>query len=353
MIPKLQEYMNSERIMLSIRERNNTVYFQLQIDVAREDGLRAETYCEYEKAQADDTETIGKTVKTMISRFHEISDLTISEFQELTGMSIDQYDKYNKEERMNYLEVKSEKELNESFNECIIEYDVKNDHYNILLSWIYQEGRKKWHDSSASTGKLGIFTFDDSLEFDTDISPVCLGEMILEAFNRSKKMARVMTRGTGLPKEIDMFEGTIVEIVSPKDNHFADYDDAGAGEIYQDYAYIAREGAGASADFMLTIAPEIHEDLSCDNISSAWIEAFGKADMLQVSETEYGIFKYRGEFKNKKLYRIAYFRELNDGTALECCLEITEPDKKKKLVDRLPALFEEFALQCRIKQLFL
>ena len=162
-------------------------------------------------------------------------------------------------------------------------------------------------------------------------------------------MARVMTRGTGLPKEIDLFEGTIVKVISPKDKHFADYDDAGAGEIYQDYAYIAREGARSSADFMLTMAPELHVAVSCDNIRSAWIEAFGKADELQVSEMEYGIFKYRAELKNKKMYRIAYFRELNDGTALECCLEITDPDKKKKLVDKLPALFEDFVLKCKIK----
>ena len=146
-----------------------------------------------------------------------------------------------------------------------------------------------------------------------------------------------------------MFDGTIVEVISPKDKHFADHDDAGAGEIYQDYGYIAREGAESSADFMLTMAPEIYNELSCDNIRLAWIEAFGEADLLDVIETEYGIFQYRGEFRNKKMYRIAYFSKLDDGTVLECCMEITEPAKKKKLVEKLPALFEEFASVCKIK----
>lgn len=349
MIPRLQEYMNNERIPLFIRERNNTVYFQLQIEIARADGLCAGIYCEYEKAQTDDTEAIGRTAKRMLSRFQEISDLTVSDFQKLTGMSIDQYNIYEQEERMKALEVRSAKELNESFDECTINYDIKNDHYYFSLSWVYQEGRKKWRDSSDSTGEKGILTFDEPLEFDENVDPERLGEMILEAINRSQKMAQAKSRRTCPQKELDMFEGTIIEVTAPNDKHFADYEDAGVGEIYQDYAYIAREGARSSADFMLTIAPEIYNDLSCDNIRSAWIEAFGKADFLEVAEVEFSIFQYRAEFKNKKMYRIAYFRELNDGTVLECCLEINEPKKKKKLVENLPALFEEFALKCKVK----
>ncbi len=349
MIPKLQENMNQKRIPLFLRKRNDMIYFQMQVYVAGEDGLRAETYCEYKKVQTDDAETVGKTTKIMLSRFHEISDLTLSEFQNLACMNIDSYNAYKKEERMKFMEVKSEKELNESFDECIIHYDVEKNQYYFSLSWIYQKGKIKMRDSSLSTGEKGIFTFDEPLEFDDDVAPERLGEMILEAFNRGKKMAEIMTRGTCTPKEIDLLEGTIVEVIPPKDKHFADYGDAGVGEIYQDYAYIAREGAESSADFLLTVAPEIYEDLSCDNIRSAWLEAFGEADELDVKETEYGIYQYRAEFKNKKMFRIAYFRELNDGTALECCLEITSPSKKKKVTEMLPEMFEQFALNCKIK----
>lgn len=350
MIPKLQEYMNDSRIPLFLRKKNGNIYFQMQVDVAGEDGLRAETYCEFEKVQADDAETIGKTAIIMLSRFHEIGDLTLSEFQDLTGFdNIDSYDIQKKKERLKFLEIKSYNALDDSFDECIIKYYVKNNHYSFSLGWIYREGRKKWRDSSESTGKQGIFTFDEPLEFDDSVEPECLGKMILEAFNRSKKMSKVMTRGTGLPKEIDMFDGTIVEVVSPKDKHFVDYEDAGVCEIYQDYAYIAREGSESSANFLLTVAPEIHEDLSCDNIRSAWNEAFGEADDLYVTETEYGIYQYRAEFKNKKMFRIAYFRELNDGTILECCLEITSPSKKKKLIEKLPEVFEQFAINCKLK----
>ena len=89
MIPKLQENMNQKRIPLFLRKRNDTIYFQMQVYVAGEDGLRAETYCEYKKVQTDDAETVGKTTKIMLSRFHEISDLTLSEFQNLACMNID------------------------------------------------------------------------------------------------------------------------------------------------------------------------------------------------------------------------------------------------------------------------
>jgi len=351
MIPKLQEYMNDSRIPLFLRKRNGKIYFQMQINVAREDGLCAGIYCEYDKICSDAfPEKIGSLTKRIISRFHEIGDLSLSEFQDLTGMdNVDSYDAQKEEERMKFMEVKSEKELNESFDECIIHYDVEKNQYYFSLSWIYQKGKIKMRDSSSSTGEKGILTFDKTLEFDDDVTSESLGEMILEAFNRSKKMAEVMSRGTCPPKEIDLFEGTIVEVNPPKDKHFADYDDAGVGEIYQDYAYIAREGSESSADFLLTVAPEIYEALSCDNIRSAWIEAFGEADELDVTEMEYGIYQYRAEFKNKNMFRIAYFRELNDGTALECCLEITSPSKKKKLTEKLPEMFEQFALNCKIK----
>lgn len=351
MIAKLQEYMNGSRIPLLFRRRNGIVYFQSQIEIAREDGLCAGRYCEFDKISADaPLEEIGMIAKRMLARFHELSDLTIDEFKALTGCDdIEAFEDEQRQQICRFIGAKNGKELRLSYDECSVDYLVVKDHYAFVLDYVYQEGRKKWNDSSPSTGEKGVLTFSDPLEFDNDVAPERLGEMILEAFDRSRKMAEVKSSGVCPPKEIDLFEGTIVEVTPPKDKHFADYDDAGVGEIYQDYAYIAREGSESSADFLLTAAPEIYEDLSCDNIRSAWLEAFGKADELDVTETEYGIFRYRAEFRNKKMYRIAYFRELNDGTALECCLELTSPSKKKKLTEKLPEIFEKFALDCKIK----
>ena len=42
--------------------------------------------------------------------------------------------------------------------------------------------------------------------------------------------------------------------------------------------------------------------------------------------------------------------EFNDGTVLECCLEIMYPSKKKKLTEKLPEMFELFALNCKMAE---
>ena len=347
---KLQDYFVS-RLPLVLRKKNEYIYFQLQVDIARDDGLRAGRYSECKKIKTDCSfEEIGNTTKDILVRFNELADLSIEEFKSLTGFSeIESFEKSQNKYIMQFIDAQSDDDLFLNYEECDVKYFLAEKKYCFVLDWVYQDGKKQLNDSSDSTGKQGVFTFDEPLEFDDDIAPERLGEMILEAFNRSKKMAEIMSRGTCPPKEIDLLEGTIVEVIPLKDKHFVDYGDTGVGEIYQDYAYIAREGAESSADFLLTVAPEIYEALSCDNIRSAWIEAFGEADELDVTEMEYGIYQYRAEFKNKNIFRIAYFRELNDGTALECCLEITSPSKKKKLTEKLPEMFEQFALNCKIK----
>lgn len=350
MIPKLQDHMNDRRIPMVIKRKNGMMFYQLQIEVAREDRLCAGIFCEYEKAPADDVEEVGRTVKRMISRFHEVSDLTIFEFRELTGFdNVEEYEYYKYNDVLNFYGIKKYDPLDESFESCNIDYDVKNNSYDIHLDWVYREGRKRWLWNSESTGDPNYYTFEEPLGFDDDVDPKRLGEMIMEAFVRGKKMSEVMSRGTGLPKEIDLLDGTVLEITSPKDKHFVDYGDANVGEIFQYYAYIARMGTEPPADLLLTMTPEIYEDLSCENIRSAWIEAFGEADEFEVKEIEYGIYQYRAEFKNKKIYRVAYFRKQEDGTALECCLEIRDPAKRQKLIDKLPEQFEKFATDCKIK----
>lgn len=346
---KLQDYFTS-RLPLVMRRRNGTIYYKLQIDIARNDGLCAGIYTEFQKIQNDSSlAEIGRVAKEMLLRFHELGDFSIEEFKSFTG--VDDLDAYEKEQGISlikFVNANDEDDLLRNYEECYIDYILSERKYCFGLGWVYKEGKRFFNSSSLSTGKKGILTFDNALEFYDDVLPEQLGEMIMEAFERSNKMAAAMSRGTLPDKEFDLLEGTIVTVTPPKDKHFVDNEDAGVGEIYQDYAYIAKEDAESSADFMLTVAPELYEELSCDNIRLAWIEAFGEAEEISVTETEYGIFSYRAELKNKKMYRIAYFRELNDGTAVECCMEIPNPSKKKRLTEKLPSMFEQFAGKCRI-----
>ena len=93
MIARLQDQFVS-RLPLFIRKRNEYIYFQLQIEIARDDGLCAGIYCEYKKIRTDRSlEEIGKIAKDMLIRFHELSDLSADEFKALTGFNdIESYD---------------------------------------------------------------------------------------------------------------------------------------------------------------------------------------------------------------------------------------------------------------------
>ena len=58
----------------------------MQVDIARDDGLCAGTYCEYRKIRTERSlEEIGKTAKDILIRFHELADLSADEFKALTG----------------------------------------------------------------------------------------------------------------------------------------------------------------------------------------------------------------------------------------------------------------------------
>lgn len=333
-----------------VRRRNGMIFFQTQIEVARDDGFRSGIYCEYAKIEAYKTpQEIGSAALSVINRFHELSDMTDDEFYKFKGMSMDDYKKFEDYERLQFMGAKDSKELDLKYEECTVGYYLSSKKYKFALSWVYKKGNQYLRDLSDSTGEKGILTFEKPLEFDDSITAEMLGEMILEAFERSKQMAEKMSSKTYPVKLIDLFEGTTIEVTPPKDKHFIDCEDAGVGELYQVYSYITREGAASSADFMLSAAPELYEALTCESIRSAWTEAFGESDMITISEKQYGIFQYRAEMINKKIYRIAYFADCKDGSVLECCMEIAYPNQKKKLIEKLPALFEQFALNCKVK----
>lgn len=347
MNPKLQESFKS-RIPLSLRKRNGIIYFQLQIDVAREDGLCAGTYCEFSKIESTKTlYEIGKLALSLLMRFHQFSDLSLEEFYQLTGVKMAEYEKKEAEDRLSFMGASNSDELERKSERCSISYDLTTGAYNFGLSWFYKKGSRYYIDFSDSTGEKGILTFDEPLEFDDNVSPERLGEMILEAFDRSKKMAEITSSKTCPPKQIELLEGAIIEVTPPKDKHFADYNDAGVGELYQVYSYISKEGADSSADFTLSVAPELYEELTCDNIRSAWTEAYGKSELLDVREVQYGIYNFRAEMRSSKSHRIAYFSKQNEDGTLECCMDLTSPNKRKKLDEKLSRLFEKFALSCK------
>lgn len=336
------------RTPLYLRLRNGIIYLQLQIEIADSEGLRAGRLCEYGKISIyTSASEIGTVTSDMIKRFHQIGDLTLNEFYELTGNDVGSYEVLDAANRLKFLGAKTEKEMNEEYTECAVVYSPQNHHYKIVLSWLYTEGKKKWRDGSDSTGKEGILTFEKPLEFDDDAEPEAVGEMILEAFDRSRKMAERMSGNTCPSKQVSLPDGTVIEVTPPKDRHFADFGDAGAGELFQVYSWLASENADSSADFILSCAPELYGDLSCENIKAALEQVYGKADEITASEGQYGMFQYRAVFRNKQYALTVYYTQIDADLTLACSMMIPTPNRKKRLTEKIPKLFEEYVRSCK------
>ena len=350
MISRLSKDKFKRRIPLYIRMKNGILYYQLQVDIARADGLRYGIYCEFSKIETSvPLNEIGAFTLEKLERFHQLADLTPELFFEMTGLDNEAYENKEMEDRLDFLGVKKLSELDSAFESCSICYELNTGIYEFELCWKYKEGRRCYLDSSDSSGKTGILTFAEKLEFDNNISTEKLGQMVLEAFERGRKITDKLAGNNYPSKDIELLDETSIEVTFPGDEHFVDYDDAGSGEVYQLYSYIAKDGEDSSADFSLDTAPELYHGLSCEGIHRSWTEAFGDGE-ITVTEKCYGIFKYCAEFRSKKYYRIAYFAACNDDLLLECSMDVKDPDKKKKLINTLVPLFEQFALGCKRKK---
>lgn len=177
-----------------LHRRNGVVYFQLQIDIAREDGLCEETYYEYFKLGSDKTtKEIGQLALNLLDRFHTMGDLSVNDFYKQTGQSIDDYKLNQGKDYLKFMDAKDIKEVEEKYDECILEYTLADNKYSFKLSWTYRRGSRKLYECSDSTGIRQVLIFDKPLEFTGDIDAEKLGKMILESFDRSAKMADIMS----------------------------------------------------------------------------------------------------------------------------------------------------------------
>lgn len=177
------------RCPLYLRMKDGTIYFQLQIEVAQEDKLRAGYYYEYYKIELTKTmEEIGGFLLNLIKKFHTLSDLTLNEFTQITNMNLDDYEIEASKKRYSFMGAKDAKDLERNYEECTIVYNVLTKTYDVILSWTYKKGRRYYRDAAKSIGNKNILTFNDSLGFDDNVSAERLGEIIIEGFDRSRKM---------------------------------------------------------------------------------------------------------------------------------------------------------------------
>lgn len=330
---------STARIPLIIRRRNNVVYFQTQIEVA--DGQQRMVYSEEYKTEEHNIKEVGTLAFELLKKFEDIGDLSIAEFEELVGMDIKQYESIPKGEAyLKFFNAKDYNDLDRNYDHCSLEYNIARKKYSFTLWWSYKNGSRYYLDNSDSLGKPKVLTFDTPLEFTDHSDPEKLGEMIIEALDRSRKIGEKLSGNYRPPKIIELLSGSEIIVEAPRDKHFTDEEDHGVCEVYQMYGYYPREDSEeASAVFYMGMAAELNGETDKENIRSAWEKQNGKAEFFDVKSAEHGIFKLRAEMRNKKIHRISYLLEIADCDLLDCTMELRKPNSRKKLDEKLTGLF--------------
>ena len=340
------------RSPLCIRMRDGILYFMMQYDVMEDSNTRGGYFLEYLDVEASKTILeIGQFTCDLLQEFQQHPEWTKEEVAEKTRMSWEDYDAQQNEEMQRMIGYMDDKDRDLNYTHICIRYTLATNQYDFLLCWPHFRGRGYWMDFSPASGEPGILTFPDNFEFDDTVAPEELGRMILEALDRSKKLAEAAKGNLYPSKELTLLDESILNVQMPRDKHFVDAEDLGVAEIYQAYEYISREGAASAACFYVGIGGELDCCLATEHIRQVWEGLYGKAEQFEVTEGVYGIFTLRAELKNKKVHRVSYFLQQEEDLLLECAMELYQPEKRKKLAETLPELFEKFAKECKKRRL--
>ena len=200
--------------------------------------------------------------------------------------------------------------------------------------------------SSDDNQGYGGIDGDETVKLPNNASSTDLGNAVINALRISEEYAKSQKPDPYPPKETELLCGKKLTVYPPRDRHFTDMEDGSAAEIYQLYEYASSEGAEASAEFYLGIAAELDCDISEENIRRVWEEINGSAEMFSISVCENGVFDLRAEMRNKNVHRISYLKQIDENELLECTMEVKQPNRRKKLDEKLTGLFEEFANKC-------
>ena len=223
----------------------------------------------------------------------------------------------------------------------------KNNNYVFLR--FYEDGHYQVESSIHSEKHKG--SYGDCIkiiELPSIVIAEQIGQAVIDAFKAAEEYYNDKPSYDPYPtKSIELLDGLTLTAKHPSDKHFSDYEDCGAGEIYQCYSYLPNEDAESSADFFVGIAAELGCDLSPENVRSSWEDVYGKADIFEIQEVDYGIFNLRVEMRNKNTHKISYLLQMGEDLLLECGMDVHQPNRRKKLDEKLVELFGEFALSCK------
>lgn len=221
---------------------------------------------------------------------------------------------------------------------------------NYALFRIYEDRHYEVYSAKRSEKRKG--NYEDS------IKKICLpstatveeiGKAVIDVFRAAEEYHKDKSAFDPYPpKRLKLLDGSVLTIKQPGDKHFNDYEDVHVAEIYQCYCYLPKEDAESSAEFFVGIAPELDCNLASKEICSSWEKFYGKADFFEIQEVDYGIFKLRIEMKNKDKHKISYIFQMEEDLLLECGMDVHQPNRRKKLDEKLVELFKEFTLNCKL-----
>lgn len=224
----------------------------------------------------------------------------------------------------------------------------KNNNYALFR--IYEDEHYEVYSAKRSEKQKG--NYGDSIKkinLPFNATAEEIGKAIIDVFQAAEEYHKDKPVPAPYPsKKLELLEGSILTVKHPRDNHFNDCGDCHTAEIYQCYCYFQKEGTESSAEFFVGIAPELDYNLNVDEIQSSWEGFFGKADFFEIQEVDYGIFKLRIEMKNKDTHKISYILQMEEDLLLECGMDVHQPNRRKKLEERLVELFKEFTLNCKL-----
>lgn len=210
------------------------------------------------------------------------------------------------------------------------------------------DGQYKIYSLKKSEVRQGLYTeCIKKIYLSADASAEDIGEAVIDVLEASEAYYQdYMDSKAWRRKTIELADGTNLTVNVPKDRHFEDCEDCNVAEIYQCYEYHAQEGSESSAEFFVGMAAELDCSLASKDVLAAWEDIYGKADFFEMKEADHGIFRFRAEMRNKDCHKISYFLQTAEDLLLECGMQVHQPNRRKKLDEKLAALFEEFALGC-------
>lgn len=223
----------------------------------------------------------------------------------------------------------------------------KNYHYVRIK--ITEDSQYIIHSMKKSEKRQGAYTeIIKEVVLPIEASAEEIGESVIDTFVASEKFyGNSIVHKIESKKEIMLLDGNRITVELPWNDKWTDFQDGGSAEIYQSYCYIPQEGADSSAEIFLGIASELDCCLEQHHIYEVWTEMHGSSDYFDVQSVQCGIFSLRAELKNKDVHKISYFMQMEDDLLLECSMELHQPNRRKKLDDKLNKEFEEFSANCK------